>query len=1033
MTEIPPIEQVEATCFLRRTADSLAGSPASLAGFPASLEQLLRLELHNPGPAAEFSLRAVLAGQERELPLGWLPQGSSQREIYLPAVQHETAAALSLAQGGQSGPAYPFTHRPARHWSVHVVQNSHHDLGYTGLPSHILDLHTRWLDEALEHARASDAYPEEARFRIVIEQAWSLEGYLERATTARAAQMLARLREGRFELNALYANLTTELCSPEELVRALYPAARIQCQHGLPPLLSAEHNDITGFSWGLASALIGAGVRLFVPGLPLYYSWGQAGLESFWDAQAILPHGGPGAFWWQSPSANRLNPLERILVWCGGAGCGGDSRASLPGLAETLARLEQQGFPFQTLRWPVTGASSDNSPYRPDFADTIRDWNARWAWPKLTCSTNARFYAEFSREDLSRLPVLRGELPGQDYPAGAASTAAATGLNRRTHAALARAETAASLAGTVPGAEYPAARLDEAWRELLLHDEHTWGFHFPTGPAGEAHQAEKALHAYRAAALAQDASAKALAALGAGPSQPEEPCILVFNALGEARSAGVRMPLRPFDNIERVLSPQPGPDAASSTLQVTSLPGRNQLILPPAFLEGRFDLLDLQTGQRVPYQLEPLPDPETPLEYAAGRLGLGSGSKRLGLFEVARGLKVDLLFQAQDVPACGWKTYQLRPRPARPRFPALLTSRPDSIENEFYRLGWGRHGLESLVDKESGRELVDPAAPHAFGSLVLRGPRGEEQPWRVQRAWRGPRGPICASLELAGSAPGHPRARLSLRLQAGLKQVEVALNVLKDATPLLDLHLAFPFALPGARLRYEGVLAALSPVSDFLPGAQSDRLAVQNWVCASDGSLSLLWSALDAPVASLGGLWEGYVSPAHRCLLPASVHNHRRLQECDFQGAWIYSLLFSNNFGTNFAPSQPGYALFRYRFTTRSGPVRDAAAAAWGQAATSDLEPALLPARPATPAYSLARVEGARLLTVKRAEDGRGRVLRLWNPSEAASACRVTFPGLDQPRLELLDLTETRLLRALPGETAQIDLPPGGLATLRVA
>ena len=342
-------------------------------------------------------------------------------------------------------------------------------------------------------------------------------------------------------------------------------------------------------------------------------------------------------------------------------------------------------------------------------------------------------------------------------------------------------------------------------------------------------------------------------------------------------------------------------------------------------------------------------------------------------------------------------------------------------------------GSLRLLDKESGRELVDTAAPHRLGQMVVRDPDGGERTARLLRARKAERGAVSTALELDYTAPGHPRIRQVFRLLAGQKEIELAVNVLKDATPLLEAHLAFPFDLPGARWRYEGVLSTLTPVEDFMPGAQSDRLSVQNWALAQSENHSLLWAALDAPVASLGGLWEGYVSPAHRCRVPAAIHAHRRLRTEDFQRGWIYSLLFANNFGTNFAVTQPGCALFRYRFAVNAGAVSRAEAAAWGQAAVTGLEPALIPGAPARPAASLARVEGARLLACKAAEDGHGWILRLWNPGEAESRCRVAFSALRPTAAWVCNLAEEdEQALELDAGGLEVLLPAGGVRTLRV-
>ncbi len=955
---LPALEEITLTPFLRKEE--------------STLEQRLEVRLANPIEPVQMVLRMAQEGTVREIPLGWVPVGEFRYEVFFPCVEKTVVSQFSLLIGDQVTSTLRLVRQPARHWTVHLVQTSHHDLGYTDLPSSILRLHDHWLNRALDYARETDSFPEESQFRIVIEQAWSLEHFLETAAEEKAAEMLSRLKSGRFELNALYGNLTTELCAHEEIIRALYTTARLKRQYGLP-VTSAELNDITGFSWGLAEALLGAGVRLFIPGLPLYYDWGSYGLQSFWDTKTMQPEGRPTAFRWETAAGRKL------LVWCNNPVTNYHCIPSLPGLIEDLVRFESQNYPFQVLRWPISGANSDNSPYCLDYSTVVREWNQRWAYPHLIFSTNARFYSDLVREDLSGLKCFRGELPGQDYPIGATSTASASAVTRRTHATLSAAETAAATAAVLRGAPYPNADLDEAWREMILHDEHTWGFHFPAGPAGEAAQIEKAAHAYRAAAITHDVATKALAALGENGGS--EPCVLVLNTLGEARSDVIRVPLGTLENVHRPLTRIPAGKPEDSYLHAMSLPGREHLFLSSDILAGHFDLIDLSTGLPIPYQVETLPDPEVPLPYAAEQLALGGGSKRLGLFKTPTAIKMDLVFRADNVPSSGYKTYQMRMRRSKPHFPRLLRQTANTIENEYYTITADRSGFTSLYDKQAGRELLDQTAPHRLGEIVVRDPEGSEWISRQRSVRKGAKGPVCVALDLLSEAHGHPRVRQTVRLHKGQKQVELSVKVLKDATPLLDTHLSFPFEIPGANIRYEGSLTALSPVQDYFPGAQSDRLAIQNWVKIGNNEFGLMWSALDSPVASLGGLWEGYVSPAHRCLFPNSARDHRRLEAQDYHRAWIYALLYSNNFGTNFAASQPGYTLFRYHFSTFPGSLNDNQAAAWGQSRITMMETALIPGIPTFTSNSLMQVEGARLLACKAAEDGDGWIIRLWNPA----------------------------------------------------
>jgi hypothetical protein len=212
----------------------------------------------------------------------------------------------------------------------------------------------------------------------------------------------------------------------------------------------------------------------------------------------------------------------------------------------------------------------------------------------------------------------------------------------------------------------------------------------------------------------------------------------------------------------------------------------------------------------------------------------------------------------------------------------------------------------------------------------------------------------------------------------------LAVRLLKDPTPLLDVYLAFPFLATAPDFRYEGCLAVLTPVADYLPGAYWDAVAVQNWVRVAGPSHSVVWSSAEAPIVSLGELRPGYVSPAHSCRVPVRAHHPPAGPETLSRG-WIYSLLFANNFGTNFAVSQSGSVLFRYALTSGAGALADAEAARLGWEAllpcpTIFTEPRREGHLPL--AGSLLSLHGGylALLGCKHAEDGRGVILRFWNP-----------------------------------------------------
>lgn len=428
-----------------------------------------------------------------------------------------------------------------------------------------------------------------------------------------------------------------------------------------------------------------------------------------------------------------------------------------------------------------------------------------------------------------------------------------------------------------------------------------------------------------------------------------------------------------------------------------------------------------------------------PLPYSEDRLGIGSGTKRYGFFEKPSGLKRDLCFVAGDVPAMGYKAYRLAPREAAKTPSAKNLASGNVIENEFYRIVAASDGtIESLFDKQAGRELVDTGRKHGFFGMVVRHGNSLEAAEEECLSVETETGAVISTVSITSRAPGHPAIRKTITLYHGVKRVYLDIKVLKDPTPLLNAHVAFPFAAADPRFRYEGGLSQMDPVRDYFPGSFMDAVAVQSWVKMADGDYSILWSSLDAPIAGLAKLWPGYVSPAHRCTLDDIVL-HAPQREEDLDRGWVYSQLFNNNFGTNFSVSQCGEALFRYVLTTEAVAVPDAVATRFGWQAVEPLMPMLTDrcssgnSLPPSGEFVCIGNPSVALLDWKQAEDERGCVLRLWNLSDRQQASGVSFPGSTVAAAECCTLCEEEG-SALPCSDAgfEASLAPRQILTVRV-
>ncbi len=961
--------------------------------------------------AGEF---VVFIGEKAiQQPIDIIVEGVSHYDVYIKEVKKETPLRIVLRTRNEILDQMSIVLMPPRHWVVHVVQTSHHDVGYTDLPSNVIQQHNEHIDKAISMVQKSLSLPDDVQMRIVLEQAWSAYHFFSTMPKKKANALIALIKSGHVELTALFGNMTTELCSHEVLIRTLYHANRLKQEYGLP-IVSAEHNDITGMSWGLCQILSQAGIKLLCAGLPLYYNWGPERLQSFWEPLAIFRHDGPGAFWWEAPDKGR------VLLWCNNSGCGGDYHGSMQGLMPKLEKLSSSTYPYTVLRWPVTGARRDNSPYIDDYTNTIKNWNETFEYPRLVSSTNAKFYADLVEQLPSDLPVLRGELAGQDYPTGAMSTAVHTTTNRNNHFSLPTAEQLSCMARSCTNRKYPKDEIFAAYEDTLWHDEHSWGFHFPSGPAMVASEYEKAVHAHRAAARSHDISSKSMAAIADAVKKCTEGYdLVVFNPCISQRTAPVRAMLREMDNCGSTFKKVPPVEDVNGEgyLKGVLLHDRWHINLSDDFLEGKFEIVDASTNQKVPYQMIEIANGMETVPYAATRLGLGSGTKRYGMFEEPIGIKREICFIASDVPACGYKTYHLIQKTDMQRAQAQEQEHSDefTIENEFYRVvvdaSTGR--CISIMDKSLAIELVDDRYQEGFFAVVVRN-KNETEPLKTTctKVCRKRYGPIVQAIEIQSEACGHPSIVQTILLYQGISQVFFESRILKDATPLQNTHIAFPFQVKNPTFRYEGALSVMEPIVDYLPGSYSDTVAVQNWVKIKGDHGYILWSSMDAPIVSFGDLWKGYISPAHRCVAGEGNAHPPHTKE-DLHSGWIFSQAFCNNFGTNFSVSQVGDVLFRHVMTSGAGDVSDGKAASFGWQAVQPLmqifaRNAPQGKLPVLDSFIQIDNDNIMLLAFKESQAvGDGIIIRLWNMSAQKEKVTVALKYIDITSVHQVNIVET--------------------------
>jgi hypothetical protein len=269
------------------------------------------------------------------------------------------------------------------------------------------------------------------------------------------------------------------------------------------------------------------------------------------------------------------------------------------------------------------------------------------------------------------------------------------------------------------------------------------------------------------------------------------------------------------------------------------------------------------------------------------------------------------------------------------------------MENRFYRVSVDPKtgGISSLVDKETGREIVDKTCPWSLNTYIYEQPEGGRKAvddmtkraifhrWtpesaKVTAGWRGP----GATSFLVTSSPKMCR-KLEQRiiLYDDIKRIDLV-NVL-DKEETFDpeaVYFAFPFAvgpglpgafsnklgailpadkakgmqpgaaaLPGPNVRFEISDGDMAPGTEQLPGTTLDWHAVQNWVEFSGKDARVIWSPVEAPLVMVGDINIG-----------------KWLTSLDLQNAWVFSYAMNNYWMTNFKASQEGRVEFRYSLTS---------------------------------------------------------------------------------------------------------------------
>ncbi|MCL4483847.1 MAG: glycosyl hydrolase family 38, partial [Bacteroidetes bacterium] len=335
----------------------------------------------NPG-------KIVFTKDRKEILKAGLIKGNNRFLLTFQAVSRPKRITITTKIDNKPVEKYPVILVPPKKWEIYFVQKSHTDIGYTRPQSEILAEHMRYIDYALDYCDQTDNLPDDAKFRWTCESAWVTREYLRSRPAAQIERFKKRIAEGRIEVTGMYANMA-EIADENVMYDFLQPLKEFKKFN--IPVKTAMQNDVNGVAWCMPDYFKNTGVRFLNMGIN--------------KTRSILPFDKPTCFWWEAPSGAKMLAFRA------------DGYGNNFGLESTelisenmlwyLADLDSKNYPFDRIGLQFNGYRTDNSPPSTAACELVKQWNAKYEYPKLRLATVSEFFEYVEKNWGDKLPVYR--------------------------------------------------------------------------------------------------------------------------------------------------------------------------------------------------------------------------------------------------------------------------------------------------------------------------------------------------------------------------------------------------------------------------------------------------------------------------------------------------------------------------------------------------------------------------------------------------------------------------------------------------
>jgi hypothetical protein len=741
--------------------------------------------------------------------------------------------------------------------TVYLLQHTHTDIGYTKPQTEILAEHIRYIDYAVEYCELTENYPDDAKFRWTCEAAWAVKEYILNRPKEQVDKFIKYIKKGQIEVSGMFFNMAEIV--DENSFKTFFEPLRLFKEWGIP-VQTAIQNDVNGIAWCLADYLPDLGIK--------YFTMGENG------HRALIPFDRPTLYKWESPSGKsvyswRSDHYHTANQW--GIDKVSDIEKMAPAIFNYLDLLVKKGYPFDAVAVQYSGYWTDNSPPSMHESNLIRDWNNKYAVPKLRSALFHEFLDDVTTRYGDRLPVIRAAYPDW-WTDGFGSAARETAASRRTHADMITIQGLLSLA-VLKNQPLPAHTQDKIrhiHENLLFYDEHTYGaaesISDPACDNSQVQWAEKASYVWEALKNAQIMYETSAGLLQNFIPRGQYPTVTFFNTLNWPRSGMVELyidhEIIPYRRAFKMI------DESGNVLKTQYLRSRN---------EGAY--------------------------YAV---------------------------YAENIPPMGYKSYNIVVEKNNIAEISPAGFKDYIVENEYFKITVDpdKGTVKSLFDKKLQLEMVDAASPWQLGAFVYETLGNRQQMERYTmtdyernaitdiRVTAGNNGQVYQSIHIQGKSACCEEGfgvKIELRLFHHEKRIELHYAVKKE--PITDpdgIYVAFPFKLDKAKLYFDVQGGIVSPGENQIEGTASDWNTVQNFVLARNDKAQFVVGSNQIPLFQMGGICTG---------------QYQRKKTYEYPH--VYSWVTNNYWTTNFRASQEGELRWSY-YLTSSDDVSDSFASRFG-------------------------------------------------------------------------------------------------------